>query len=86
MYASDVSAWELRVRLEESGIEKELKKAKKEYHALTPEWKNPATREMWFWLNPRDQNQYNYGRFTLEELQEWAKDKGPIMKKIHEPA
>lgn len=81
MFASDSNAWELRIRLEESGITKELKSAKKEFHELRPEWKNPATKEFWFWLMPVDQVKYNHGRFTLEELKEWTKEKGPIIKK-----
>lgn len=35
-----------------------------------------------FWLNPADQQNTNYGWFTVEELDQWCKDTGPIpMKK-----
>ena len=80
MYASDLNAWELRKMSEESGIEKELAKAKKEYLVLKPGWKNPAKKEMWFFLNPVDQRRYNHGWYTVEELRQWIADKGPIVK------
>lgn len=80
LYASDLNAWELRIAMDESGIEKELKSAKKEYFALNPAWKNPATKEIWFWMNPCETNQYNHGWFTIDELKEWTKEKGPIIK------
>jgi hypothetical protein len=80
MHASDTNAWELRSKMEDSGIEKELKDAKKQYHAIHPEWKDPAKKEICFWLNPCDQKLYNYGRFTVAELREWINGKGPIMK------
>lgn len=35
-----------------------------------------------FWLNPMNQKKYNHGWFTIEELQQWAKDNGPIVKNI----
>jgi hypothetical protein len=31
-------------------------------------------------LNPYQQDKYNYGRFTLEDLEAWIEDKGPIVK------
>ena len=34
-----------------------------------------------WWLNPYDQNVYNAGSFTTEELRQWAEDKGPVIKK-----
>ena len=33
-----------------------------------------------FFLNPREQNRYNHGWFSLEELKAWAGDTGPIIK------
>jgi hypothetical protein len=41
----------------------------------------PATSHpVMFFLNPRKQSLYNYGWFTVEELQAWARNEGPVMK------
>lgn len=80
MYASDFNMLELRKKSDDIGIEKELITAKKEFTALKPGWKDPATKEVWFWLNPYDQSKYNYGWFTVGELKEWIKEAGPIIK------
>jgi hypothetical protein len=32
-----------------------------------------------YWLNPREQDIHNYGWFTVEELKQWAENKGPVM-------
>ena len=84
MYASDFNMLELRNKTDEIGIEKELRNAKKEFTALKPAWKDPATKQIHFWLNPYDQQKYNYGWYTVEELREWIKDTGPIVKVIQE--
>ena len=74
-----------------TGIEEVLKKAGKRYYALSPRWaasikgtKNGEVETKYgvvFWLNPCDQYKNNYGHFTVEELQQWAKGEGPIPKK-----
>lgn len=63
--------------LADSGIEEILHRAGKKYFALSPRLndKNQLT----FWLNPYEQDKYNYGSFTLQELKQWANDEGPIM-------
>jgi len=78
---SDAEYHQLRKDFDATGIEKLLAKAGKRYYALRP------TREkdggLKFWLNPQEQQKYNYGWYTLEQLQAWAKDEGPIpMKKV----
>lgn len=80
LYSSDLNAWELKKSAEDCGIEKELIKSKKEFLALTPGWKNPAKKEIHFFLNPHNQRKYNSGWFTVEELKEWIEEKGPILK------
>jgi len=54
---------------------------------LSPEWaRNLSNLEggtkypVMFWLNPQEQNKYRCGWFTVEELTEWAEDKGTIIK------
>jgi hypothetical protein len=84
LHSSDLNAWELKKALDSSGLEKELKLAKRQYYALTPAWKDAAKREVWFWLNPFDQKTYNSGWFTEDELKEWIKGTGPVVKKKEE--
>lgn len=64
-----------------TGIHQILKNAGKQYFALTPRWKNDEKKEVVFWLNPMQQHLYNFGWFTVKELQLWARDKGPVIKK-----
>ena len=33
-----------------------------------------------FFLNPRDQKKYNHGWFTVEELEAWCLNEGPVLK------
>jgi hypothetical protein len=35
-------------------------------------------------LNPMEQSIHNSGWFTVEQLEEWAKDSGPVMMKKEE--
>lgn len=35
-----------------------------------------------FWLNPWEQRIHHSGWFTVEELELWAENKGPVMKEI----
>ena len=59
-----------------SGIRELLKAKGKGYFALSPRrWDGGSIK---FWLNPYDQDKNHYGYFTLEELRQWADDKGPI--------
>lgn len=62
-----------------SGIEADVLNARKRFYALSPGWKNEEKTEVWFYLNPQDQKRYNSGWFTVEELREWIRDKGPVM-------
>lgn len=34
-----------------------------------------------YWLNPMEQRHNNSGYFTVEELEQWIENKGPIPKK-----
>lgn len=54
-----------------------------DYFALTPKWKFPSDKTKYkvvFWLNPTHQDKVNYGWFTVEELDLWLENKGPIPK------
>lgn len=69
-----------------TGIAEILEKAGKKWYALRPIWSetfqnHSATKySVVFLLNPMEQNKYNSGWFTVEELKLWAKDKGPVLK------
>ena len=69
-----------KVALEKTKIEMILKKAKKEYDALVPAWANDEKTEVKYWLNPKDQENVNYGWYSLQDLKLWAKNKGRIPK------
>lgn len=60
-----------------TGIHTILKNANKEYYALVPAFENNILK---FWLNPHQQDKYNSGWFTVDELKLWAEDKGPVIK------
>jgi hypothetical protein len=62
-----------------TGIEKLLKDAGCGYFALSPRRREDGS--LWYWLNPSEQQRNNYGWFTLEDLQAWARGEGPIPMK-----
>lgn len=71
-------------------IEETIKKSGKGYYALSPQWYSPTFKpggrtlktkyKVVFFLNPHEQRKYNSGWFTVEELQDWTKEKGIILK------
>lgn len=68
------------------GIHNKLRKAGKDFFALSPRWaKDVATSEtkypVVYWLNPMHQDINNFGYFTVEELKQWINNCGPIPKK-----
>ena len=82
MAKAHISDKKLQEAVEKTGIKKKLKDAKKEYFALSPEWKDENETEFHFWLNPVEQRENNLGWFTLKDLEDWVKGEGRIpMKK-----
>jgi hypothetical protein len=68
---------------DKTGIADRLDKAGKRYLALSPRWtpdtkKGETTHPVIFWLNPQQQDITNYGYFTVEELDAWIRNEGPI--------
>lgn len=62
-------------------IKEKLKKAGKSWFTLNKIRKDKDGN--WkVWLNPCKQNLYNHGWFTLKDLEDWAEDKGVIVKNI----
>ena len=71
----------------ETGIENKLKNKGKRYMALSPRWGRAdeianSDYKIMCWLNPHDQQNNQYGWYTIEELLLWADDRGPIPVKI----
>lgn len=59
------------------------------YFALTPEWcgnvnlgRRPTAHRVAFWLNPLDQKSFKAGWYTVEDLDAWLQDKGPVVKPL----
>lgn len=75
-YDIDKDRYDIDREVEESGIRKLLADKGKRYFALSPS--RNADGSIRFWLNPMEQKQNNYGWFSLEDLKEWAEDKGKI--------
>jgi len=62
-----------------TGIKEKLEKAGKRYFALSPRRQEDGS--LIFWLNPMEQKIHNSGWFKLEELEQWARNEGPIIMK-----
>lgn len=63
---------------EATGIVKRLNAAKKEFFACSPAWANKDKKEVHFWLNPEQQDENNYGWYTVKDLDDWIAGKGKI--------
>lgn len=74
----DIENNKLMSEFKSTGIEDKLNAADKRYFALKPH--RDANGSLKFWLNPVEQNKYNFGWFNLEDLEAWAQGKGPIIK------
>lgn len=74
---ADKDYHQIRKEFEATGIEKLLKEKKKDYFALRPE-RDKKDGGLVFWLNPMNQDRTNFGWFKLDDLREWAEDKGRI--------
>jgi len=80
---ADLDRIELEKADEKTKIRKILEKSKKSWFSLSPQWKTENFKTEYkvvYWLNPMEQNIHNSGWFTVEDLQLWAEDKGPVIK------
>lgn len=67
-----------------TGIKAKLKENGRGFYALSPRWisdikKAKSKYDVVYWLNPAEQQKYNFGWFTVEDLEQWAEGTGPIM-------
>lgn len=81
MKEADLDYIALQKAAENTKIKKILEKAGKKYFALSPKWKDENKKEVIFWLNPWDQQNDNYGWFTVQDLKDWANGIGKIPTK-----
>ena len=88
MKDADEDYIKLKKAAAKTGIADRLKKAGKRYYALSPRWADlistrdgdvKTAHKVMFWLNPMEQEIHNAGWFTVEQLDEWAQNKGPVM-------
>ena len=76
----DISQIRLQRAAARTNIHKVLEGAGKRYFALIPRWKDEKEKEIIFWLNPYEQQENNFGWFTVQDLLDWADNNGPIPK------
>ena len=81
MAEADRDRARLIVAAKATGIEERLRAAKRRWFALSPRWADEEKKAVKFWLNPTEQDQHHAGWFTVEQLDEWAAGKGPVMKR-----
>ena len=79
-YEKDKDYYELQVAAKATGIYERLKEAGKKYHALSPRWTDENKKDVAFWLNPWGQDKYNFGWYTVQDLDDWIADEGKIIK------
>lgn len=80
---SDEDERNLMKASERTNIHKILEKAGKKYYALSAKWSGDRKGTKYpvhYWLNPMDQDNNNFGWWTVEELLQWSKGIGPIVK------
>jgi hypothetical protein len=73
---ADKDAHKIQQEFAATGIEKLLKDAGKKYFALSP--RRQLDGSLRYWLNPMEQQDNNFGWFTLDDLKLWVVNKGPI--------
>lgn len=78
----DENARRLDVAAQATGIRHRLEQANLGWHALEPNWyADPnSVYPVHFFLNPAKQQAYNHGWFTVEDLDAWIAQSGPVMK------
>lgn len=81
MLEADEDNIKLKKKAESTQIDQILSNAGRKYYALSPRWANEEKKEVKFWLNPQEQDLYNYGWYSVDELKQWANGEGPIIKK-----
>jgi len=76
----DRECYEMEQEVVKTGIRELLKIAGKRYFALSRPHHRKEDGKLTFWLNPMEQQENNFGYFTIDDLKEWAEGKGKIPK------
>ena len=63
-----------------TGVKQAIRASGKGWYALSPRWADKAQSTLEFWLNPCEQNRYNYGWYRVDDLMAWSRNSGPIVK------
>lgn len=82
---SDTDAKRLESESAATGIAQRLENAGLRYFALRPRWRSnddgrSTAHPVIYWLNPMNQDENDYGWFTVEELDQWIYGRGPVVK------
>ena len=83
-----LNLFDATVKIEnDTGLDAKLKAAGKRYFALAPQWASKVKHieqntqhPVVFFLNPMQQDKYEHGWYTVEQLLDWIEDKGPVIK------
>lgn len=78
---TDIGWLDLQDAAMATGVAAKLTAAGKKYYTLEPAWANAEKTAVHFYLNPHDQTHCRYGWFNVRQLEEWARDEGPVLKK-----
>jgi len=78
-YQKDKKHFDLNAEVDATGIKELLKKAGKEYFALSPSRMSDGSIK--YWLNPMQQHHYDTNWYTLQDLKDWANNRGRVIKK-----
>lgn len=71
-----------RAILETSGVKERLSTAGRKWFSLdSTAWTDETKTSIRVWLNPYDQHTYSHGWFSLEELEMWVTNEGPVVIK-----
>lgn len=79
---NDLELYHLHLKDKSIGIQKKLSKHGLEFYSCAPYWKDYSKREIHWWLNPSNQNLYNFGYFEYSDLIDWINNKGPVIKEL----
>lgn len=79
--AQDLAHQRLQLAAKATGVYEMLEKAGLRWFALSPSWDHYGEEDaVIFFLNPNQQDKYDSGWFTVEDLRAWAEGKGPVIK------
>jgi len=83
---ADLDRLELEDEDRKTGIRQRLIDAGLKCFALSPRLTKNASEpyntehKVIYWLNPYEQNRFNYGWFSVEDLEKWIQGTGPVIK------